>query len=76
MKKFVLIIAVTGYILAGCNKSLLDTKPTDRYVESTFWTTPEAVTAGLTACYSSLRASAACYGWSCRRKSRLIRASL
>ena len=61
MKKFVLIIAVTGYILAGCNKSLLDTKPTDRYVESTFWTTPEAVTAGLTACYSSLR-GAGLYG--------------
>ncbi|OQP53420.1 hypothetical protein A4H97_23520 [Niastella yeongjuensis] len=61
MKKFVLIITITGYILAGCNKSLLDTKPTDRYVESTFWTTPEAVTAGLTACYSSMR-GAGLYG--------------
>ncbi|MBO9204786.1 MULTISPECIES: RagB/SusD family nutrient uptake outer membrane protein [Niastella] len=55
MKKFVLIFTLTGYILAGCNKSLLDTKPTDRYYESDYWTTPEAVTAGLTACYSSLR---------------------
>ena len=61
MKKFVLIVSVTGYILAGCNKTLLDTKPTDRYVESTFWTTPEAVNAGLTACYSSLR-GAGLYG--------------
>jgi hypothetical protein len=57
MKKFVLIFSLTGYILAGCNKGLLDTQPTDRYLESTFWNTPEAVTAGLSACYSSLRGS-------------------
>ncbi|HEY8893228.1 MAG TPA: hypothetical protein VIM79_00320, partial [Niastella sp.] len=61
MKKFVLLIIITAYIVAGCNKSLLDTQPTDRYYESTYWGTPEAVTAGLSACYAELR-GAGLYG--------------
>ncbi|MGX5818807.1 RagB/SusD family nutrient uptake outer membrane protein [Chitinophaga lutea] len=42
-------------ISTGCNTDLLNTKPSDRYTESTFWQTPEAANAGLVSCYSSLR---------------------
>src|SRR5690242_7700471 len=57
MKKLALIITGVGFIVGSCNKSLLNTTPTDRYVESTFWVTPEAANAGLIACYSSLRSN-------------------
>ena len=55
MKKIFLFIACTGALAAGCNKSLLDTVPHDRYTEETFWQTPEAANAGLMGCYSVLR---------------------
>lgn len=53
----ILFIAGSALLLitAGCNSNLLNVKPNDRYTESTFWTTPEAANAGLTACYSNLR---------------------
>ena len=55
MKKIYLLLSCTGLLAAGCNKSLLDTSPHDRYPESTFWQTPEAANAGLVGCYSVLR---------------------
>jgi hypothetical protein len=55
MKKIYLLIACVGFLAAGCNKSLLDTSPHDRYTESTFWRTPEAANAALVGCYSVLR---------------------
>ena len=55
MKKIFLLMAGAGFLAMGCNKSLLDTSPHDRYTEATFWTTPEAAAAGLTGCYSVLR---------------------
>jgi hypothetical protein len=55
MKKIFLLIAGAGFLAMGCNKSLLDTSPHDRYTEDIFWTTPEAAAAGLAGCYSVLR---------------------
>lgn len=55
MKKIYLLITCAGFLAAGCNKSLLDTNPHDRYLENTFWSTPEAANAGLVGCYSVLR---------------------
>jgi hypothetical protein len=56
MRKILLFAGVAGLTLAtSCNTDLLNTAPTDRYLESTFWTTPEAARAGLTGCYSILR---------------------
>ncbi len=57
MKKFVFLIIAAAYLTAGCNKSLLDSNPQDRYLESTFWVTPEAANAGLVGCYNILRSS-------------------
>lgn len=57
MKKFVFLLIGAGYIATGCNKSLLDSKPQDRYLESTFWVSAEAANAGLVGCYSILRAN-------------------
>ncbi|CAL1518423.1 RagB/SusD family nutrient uptake outer membrane protein [Chitinophaga sp. MM2321] len=55
MKKIYLLAVCAGFLATGCNKSLLDTVPHDRYTEETFWTTPEAAGAALTGCYSVLR---------------------
>lgn len=55
MQKILLTTALSGLILASCNKSLLNTSPEDKYTENSFWTTSEAVNAGLTACYAVLR---------------------
>lgn len=56
MQKILFTAGVAGlFIATGCNTDLLNTAPTDRYVESTYWTTPEAARAGLTGCYSILR---------------------
>ncbi|RBL90626.1 RagB/SusD family nutrient uptake outer membrane protein [Chitinophaga flava] len=55
MKKIYYAIMVAGFLATGCNKSLLDTAPHDRYTEATFWKTPEAANAALTGCYSVLR---------------------
>jgi len=55
MKKIYLLLTCAGFLAAGCNKSLLDTSPHDRYTESTFWRTPEAANAGLVGCYAVLR---------------------
>lgn len=54
-KKIYLLMTCAGLLGAGCNTSLLDVKPHDRYTESTFWSTPEAAAAGLVGCYSVLR---------------------
>lgn len=56
MRKIFLLAGCAGLILAtGCNTDLLNQLPKDRYVEETFWTSPEKADAGLTACYSILR---------------------
>ncbi|RPD41974.1 RagB/SusD family nutrient uptake outer membrane protein [Chitinophaga barathri] len=53
----ILIAAGSALLLiaTGCNTSLLDTKPNDRFQESTYWTSPAAASAGLVGCYSILR---------------------
>ena len=55
MKKILIIIIFSGLIISSCNKTLLNTAPDDRYVESTFWKTQEAATAALTGAYAVLR---------------------
>ncbi|WP_213086948.1 RagB/SusD family nutrient uptake outer membrane protein [Chitinophaga agrisoli] len=55
MKKIHMLITCAGFLAAGCNTSLLEVTPHDRYTEATFWTTPEAAAAGLVGCYSVLR---------------------
>ena len=55
MKKVFIIIMLSGLIISSCNKTLLNTAPDDRYVESTFWKTQEAATAALTGAYAVLR---------------------
>lgn len=57
MKKIILGMAVAAVGFSACNKSLLNTEPSDRYVESNFWTSPEAANAALTGCYAVLRNS-------------------
>lgn len=61
MKRIYVLLTCAGFLAAGCNKSLLDTVPHDRYTEETFWQTPEAANAGLVGCYSVLR-NAGVYG--------------
>lgn len=56
MQKIFLAAGTTLLLIAtGCNKSLLETTPNDRYQESTYWNTPDAAAAGLVGCYSVLR---------------------
>lgn len=56
MQKILLMAGGAALLMAaGCNTDLLNTRPNDRYTESTYWTTPEAARAGLTGCYSILR---------------------
>ncbi|MEG1935423.1 MAG: RagB/SusD family nutrient uptake outer membrane protein, partial [Rikenellaceae bacterium] len=51
MKK--IIYSLLGLVMvSSCS---LDTTPTDRYLESTFWSNDAQVDAGLTACYQTLR---------------------
>lgn len=57
MKKIFLILIAGGLAASSCNTSLLDVKPKDRYVENTFWSSPEAATAALTAAYEVLAGS-------------------
>ncbi|SHK82731.1 Starch-binding associating with outer membrane [Chitinophaga jiangningensis] len=61
MKKIYFLLTCAGFLAAGCNKSLLDTTPHDRYYEETYWQTPEAANAALVSCYSVLR-NAGVYG--------------
>jgi hypothetical protein len=51
---FITISACFLLVATGCKKSLLDTSPNDRYVESNFWTSEAAANAGLSGCYSPL----------------------
>ena len=53
-KLIVLISACAGLVIAGCNKSLLDTSPDNKYVESNFWTSEAAAEAALTGSYAPL----------------------
>ncbi|HEU4607972.1 MAG TPA: hypothetical protein VFS31_07670, partial [Chitinophagaceae bacterium] len=57
MKKIILGMAIAAVGFSACNKSLLNTEPSDRYVESNFWTSAEAANAALTGCYAVLRNS-------------------
>lgn len=51
MKK--IIYSLFGlFLVSSCS---LDTTPTDRYLESTFWSNDAQVDAGLTSCYQALR---------------------
>jgi hypothetical protein len=54
MKKALIIIIAASWLLTSCDKSLLNTSPDDRYVQSTFWKSQEAATAALSGAYSVL----------------------
>jgi hypothetical protein len=53
-KIFFAIIGLGMLIGAGCKKSLLDTAPDNKYVESNFWTSEAAADAALSGCYATL----------------------
>lgn len=61
MKKIFIILIASGWIMSGCNTNLLNTKPDDSYVETNFWTTPQAANAALTGAYEEL-STAGIYG--------------
>src|SRR5574337_1346833 len=48
------IMLLTVLVFSGCKKSLLDTSPNDRYVESNFWNSQKAADAALSGCYNVL----------------------
>lgn len=54
MKKVLTIIIVSGLLISSCDKTLLNTSPDDRYIQSTFWKTQEAATAALSGAYEVL----------------------
>lgn len=56
MKK-IFICCVISILITGCAKKALDTQPTDRYTEETYWTTEKDATAALTGCYQLLAAN-------------------
>lgn len=49
-----MIYLTVTILLCSCNKSFLDTEPTDRYVQETFWQTKEQAEAGLNGIYAVL----------------------
>ncbi|MFC5412602.1 RagB/SusD family nutrient uptake outer membrane protein [Larkinella bovis] len=51
----VLMALMATFLLMGCGNDILDTNPTDRYTQETFWSTPENASAALIGCYSVLR---------------------
>jgi hypothetical protein len=51
---FIMISTCAGIVLGGCNKSLLDTAPDDKYLESNYWTSQAAADAGLAGAYNVL----------------------
>lgn len=53
-KLIIIITACSGLVMAGCNKSLLDTSPDNNYVESNFWTSQAAADAALAGSYGVL----------------------
>jgi hypothetical protein len=56
-KLFLVLVAGLGMLLSNCNKSLLDTSPNNKYVESNFWESEAAAQAGLAGCYGVLTTS-------------------
>jgi len=53
-KVILMLFAALGMLLSNCNKSLLNTSPNDRYVESNFWESEAAAQAALAGCYGVL----------------------
>jgi hypothetical protein len=56
-KIFIPIVGITLLLTTACNKSLLDTAPDNKYVESNFWTSAAAADAALAGCYAPLTES-------------------
>jgi starch-binding outer membrane protein, SusD/RagB family len=56
MKK-IFIILLTGAILTGCKKDLLDTKPYGSAASATMWTTDNLTDLGVTGVYAALNSS-------------------
>ena len=54
MKKLLILIIASAMVVSSCKKTLLDTTPDDRYIQSTFWKTEQAATAALTGAYQAL----------------------
>ncbi|MBO9155007.1 RagB/SusD family nutrient uptake outer membrane protein [Chitinophaga sp. GCM10012297] len=55
MKK-IFCVMMAGVLFASCGNDILDSAPSDRYTEATFWTTEANANMGLTGCYNMLRA--------------------
>lgn len=53
MKKLVYTSSLL-LLFTACKKSFLDTTPTDRYIQETFWKTKEQAEAGLNGSYAVL----------------------
>lgn len=51
MKKIIFLLSISCFLFNACS---LDTVPTDKYIESSFWKNEQQLNAGLTACYNSL----------------------
>jgi hypothetical protein len=52
MKRYyIILVAVVAW---SCNKSFLDTTPTDSYTEETYWTTQDRVVSAINGCYASM----------------------
>ena len=54
IRNIMVMAAGLSLALASCSKSLLDTAPDDKYVESNFWESEAAVNAALNGCYEVL----------------------
>ncbi|HEY4155591.1 MAG TPA: RagB/SusD family nutrient uptake outer membrane protein [Puia sp.] len=56
-KWLIILSASLGMLFSNCNKSLLNTSPNNKYVESNFWETEAAAQAGLAGCYGVLNST-------------------
>jgi starch-binding outer membrane protein, SusD/RagB family len=54
MKKLTLYI-ISSFFLLGCSDDFFDTRPTEKYIEDTFWENKENALAALNGCYTVLR---------------------
>lgn len=48
---YIILVALVAF---SCNKSFLDTTPTDSYTEENFWTSEERVVSAINGCYATM----------------------
>ncbi len=54
MKKYIILLALSGSLLTACQDSFLDVQPTDRFTQDNYWKTREHAEAALSATYAAL----------------------